>query len=147
MKTLCGEQCKNGWTDQDAVWFLDLGWPNEEMSNYFDHLFRLLKRPFWWFSPCRHDTLHQWEVNLGWAQNCWKFNKIPENKCQQRHIHCAILMKFSVCGQFHGRLMFQIWADSLRGCSEVTGFKFGGAFSHKFSAPPSGEAICQFCGC
>jgi len=28
-RALCGELCKNGWTDRDAVWFLDSGGPNE----------------------------------------------------------------------------------------------------------------------
>jgi len=38
-KTFCGELLKNGWTDRDAVWFLDSGWPNEAAKS---GLFRAL---------------------------------------------------------------------------------------------------------
>jgi len=46
-KTLYRELCKNGWTAQDARWFLDSGGPSERgqcglMSSYLDHLLLLL---------------------------------------------------------------------------------------------------------
>jgi len=54
--TLRRELCKNGWTDRDTVWGVDLGGPKDAcvtggahsrdlMSNYCDHLFTFPVRP------------------------------------------------------------------------------------------------------
>ena len=58
-------------------------------------------------------------------------------------IPCAIFTKFAVSTAFQDASAVKIWLDLLEGLWSYGGFKLRGLVSAKFSAPPSGETMCQ----
>jgi len=78
--THCGHLCKNGWTDQDAVWVEDLGGPGNHVLDvvqipYGKGQFLFGKRASHW-TLCSHLCKNGWSdwcrlgCGLGWAQRC-----------------------------------------------------------------------------
>jgi len=61
----------------------------------------------------------------------------------QGRIPCVIFIKFPVCTPFHDELVVKIWLHLLEGLWSYGGFKLRRLVTPKFSAPHSGETMCQ----
>ena len=104
--TLCGEQCKNGWADRDAVLDLDSGGPNESCIRRGSWSRSLHVEQFLGKRRCpgmSDDTL-RWAVQNGWTDQdaVWVVDSGGSKEARMRWDahwrHLANITELFVCG-------------------------------------------------
>ena len=125
LTTLSRELCRNGWTDQDAVWVVDSDRPKEAcvtlappveydwtvlvrrwrglLSNYFDHLLH------WWSLLLNRLQLTSSSAIAGRPHYaCWTSNRKPVKKLRIRHCWRKCVESAILRGWVTSRLIFRL---------------------------------------
>jgi len=106
-------------------------------------VFSSVRERFWRSSPCRSDTLHQWEWYLAWKSQMGpkkekKLQTFYQNLCRTSASFVRFLQKkFRDCGDLPMGHVLKFREIRSRGSRATGVLIWGGPFTPKHSVPPS----------